>query len=425
MGRPRKPWAYSAGRYGRTVRIFEPRVGAALRWDYRDETGRRHRPEVHPSIVVRPSPSDPVDAILAQRARDLCDRKLGELHLVPAREASQAETLTHAGAWALFYDPRRAALPKSRSARKHFDDTRKYMLAELGGDALWNAIAPADVWGALLRLKAKGQVQTAVKRLRNMRTLARWLREKMRIKGLEDPTLGLEVKKLFEGYTPVRPRLTPDQTRALAGVLPSLNWRMRLFLTSLMKSGTRGIQARTAMRSGLDRRLEPPPPPDVAPLGWFVYGDVKGQEPHLVFLTLAHRLEIARAIGRRWDGEKWEDGPLANWERLHQAGEIADYPLIPGGYLSRGIELRPVSDTGLRKQLRAALAAAGIPKLDRMGFHAIRRAWADYVRRRLGLDAATMGGGWSRRETVQESYTSKYDPEILDQVRRELEVDEG
>src|SRR5690606_15100975 len=93
------------------------------------------------------------------------------------------------------------------------------------------------------------------------------------------------LKQLRSGYEPKQPRLTPAQRKALRRQLAKLSWRSRLFYTLLLDSGTRSVQARTAMRSMLnDARVQPPPPDEHAPHGWFLFAAVKGQRRHLSFL---------------------------------------------------------------------------------------------------------------------------------------------
>lgn len=114
MARPRKPWKESTGRYGSTVRIYEPRLGAPLRWDYRDASGRRTRPEVVPELRVRRGPNEPLDPVLVRQAQDRLEQKAAELALEPLRRASEPHELTLGQAYRLYFDPKRRALPRSK-----------------------------------------------------------------------------------------------------------------------------------------------------------------------------------------------------------------------------------------------------------------------------------------------------------------------
>lgn len=412
MGRKRKRWSYSTGRYGSTVRIYEPRPGAPLRWDYRDEDQVRHRPEVDPPVVVRPAENEPVDAVLARRAEDLCEQKAAELRLRPLREGTAPADWELGQLYDLYFDPRRNALPPSESARKHHRLARALWEGNLGTDRTWNTIVPADVWGVLLGLKAEGKVATAEKSLTTLRTVYRWLQQKMRIRGLEDPTLGLEVRDLREGHEPRRPRYDRDERAAMRKVWTLADPRFRLFMSILTGSGARAIQARSAMRSGVDAPLEvgPRKPP---PHGWLLMAGVKGQAHMLTYLTEHQRRELDAALA----------GYLAPWEAAYQAGELEDYPLIPSGRLDQepGLKLAPISDTALRKMLKRAEKQAGVKRIPYRGFHGYRRAWVDIVDEKAGIDTATHAGGWSSRDQVEGTYVSPRRYEHLERARKVME----
>lgn len=395
MARPRKPWSHSVGRYGATVTIREPRPGAPLRWDYR-EAGKRRRPEVEPRTVVRRGANEAVDPTLAEAAKELCERKAASLTLEPLRQSTQPERLTVARAYLLYFDPRRQALPASREARVHHEASRAFWTAELGAETVWDAIAPADVWGALLRLRQAGRIPTAEKRLANLRTLHRWLRDRMGYDTLRDPTRGLDKRELTKGHQPRRPRYTAAEVERLVAAAPAFGERFALFVTLLADSGARAVQVRHAMRSGLDADMEPQPPKDHAPHGWIVLPPVKGQEPMVTYLTAREREAIDAAMATY----------LAEWEAEWQE-HGTDYPLIPGGRTDREILPEPISDAGLRKEWPKLERAAGIKSKDRRTFHGVRRSWSDDIEETEGLDTVTAAGGWSRRETVEGIYLSK------------------
>lgn len=417
MARPRKPWSATTGEYGKSLRIFEPKAGAPLRWDYR-EGGERKRPDVMPLMRVRTSPTSPVDVVLEKQAVALLEQKHAEMTLAPVVKVSRtidAATLTVAQAYALYNDPKRKALPKSRSAMQHHSAGRAFWEKALGVETLWNDIPPADVEGPLLTLIEAQQVETAVKRLQTLRTMTRWLQRKMRIRGLEDPTIGIEASELKAGYAPNQPRLTPEQVKSLRDVLPTLDWRSRLYYTLLIPSGTRAVQARSAMRSMLDAPQQPPIPSGFAPFGWIALGAVKGQTPHLTYFTEQQRAAVDAALA----------GPLARFEAKYQAREIDDYPLIPGGRIDRDeLTMEPVSDRILRYDMGWVFRAAGIPKEvgDGMGFHAIRRAWSDLMDDAMGTEGAAAAGGWTDDRMLKGTYRSKLRHKHLEQARK---VQEG
>lgn len=407
MARPRKPWSYSVGRYGSTVRIYEPRPGAALRWDYR-EGGARRRPEVDPTTYVRKDPRGPTDPVLVSRAIELCEKKAAELTLAPLRAAAQPEVLTLGRAYELYFNPRRKALPKSKSARKHHEASRAFWLHELNPETPWDRIAPADVWAALERLTDAGQVATAEKRYQNLRTLYLWLRERMGYDTLRNPLRTLDLKQLTAGYQPRRPRYTDEEVERLVAASAEFGPRMRLFVTLLADSGARAIQVRHAMRSGLNPELEPPVPAGHAPDGWLVLPAVKGQDIMVTYLTRRQREAIEEALRTYladWEAEWLENG--------------TDYPLLPAGRIDRDeLTREPISDTALRRVWPKLEKRAGVESKPRRLFHAVRRSWADDISQSEGLDTATAAGGWSRRDTVEGIYVSRIKYSHLERARQ-------
>ena len=413
-------FSYSSGRYGAKVRIYEPREGGELRFDYVDEAGVRQRPGA--GIVVRKSPSAPIDLELEKAAIKAADDIEARLRLGQLRVATEPAQLTLERAFDLYFDPLRRALPASYEARKHLEGTRHDVLAEARrlyaeqhpAGIPWNVFKPGDLWGMLLRIRDDGRVETASKRLRNVRTLYRWLRDKMGYDDLKDPTRGLEERKLREGYEPKQPRYTEGDLPRLIAVSFGVDPRLRLYLALADDSGARNKALRIAMRSMLDQPLDLPPTREQAPLGWLKLPALKGQGHALTFLTLRQRLELARAMWKRNEGGVWVDGYLAALERRYHEEGI-DYPLFPGGQIgSRGVvdPTRPrayrfASYNGFGTWLREAERRAEIPHQDRRAFHGIRRAWSDYTHNETDLATLAAAGAWQREETPQAHYLSK------------------
>lgn len=416
MARPRKRWSCSVGRYGSTVRLYEPRLGAPLRWDWRDDAGRQ-RPELDPPLRVRDTASSAVDPRRERAARALCERKAALLFLPRARADMEPERLTLGEAYALYFDPRRRALPKAKSSRRHHEYSRQFWERELGVESEWETLKPADVRGALIRMRESGRVATAAKLLQNLRTLARWLVEGMDL-DVRDPARGVSTKQITEGYEPARPRYSEAEVRKVVKHARKADPRFRLFMELLADSGARSGQVRFAMRSGLDVELEPAVPDGYAPHGWLLLPGVKRQRPMLVYLTERQRAEIDAAIGSY----------LATWEAEWEA-DGADYPLIPGGRLTnRGrldmarIEREAVSYETLWGVLKQVETAAGVEQKPKRAFHGLRRAWADITRQEIGSDAAAAAGGWSRRETFDNIYVSPIKHADLKRAREAREA---
>ena len=408
MARPRKRFSYSTGRYGATIRIYEPRLGAPLRFDWRDADGR-HRPEVEPAIVVRPSKESPEDPALVKKAESLCDAKAASLRLEPLREATSPGRLTLADAYAYYFDRRRDALPPSPQARKHHEDSRAFWLRELGADTPWDAIAPADVRGALKRLVKKGQVATAEKRLGNLKTLNGFLRDGMGFDALRDPTRTIKKAELSAGYTPARPRYSRDEIASLRSVMDAADPRFRLALNLAVDVGARSIQYRTARRSMLNPVLDMPLPPGHAPHGYLLLPGVKKQAPMLTYLSARTRAELDAAF----------TGYLAEREAAYQQ-DGTDYYLLPGGDDARGLTYKPLTYNALRSMLVDAEVKAEVPRRAKRALHGFRRAWADAINDAVGLDTTQHAGGWHNRETV-ETYLSPVKYGHLERARRAVD----
>lgn len=407
--RPRKRWSHSVGRYGQKVRIYEPRLGAPLRWDYRQDD-QRQRPEVEPPIRIRPNPKAAEDPIRIRAALEACEHKAAELTLQPLRKAVEPESLTVGEAYALYFDRKRRALPPSKSARIHHTASRDFWENELGRATPWDAIKPADAWSALVRLKERKQVATAEKRYANLRTLFIWLRDQMGYDAIRNPLRKLDKRKLVEGYTVRRPRYSGQEIERIIEASRDFDARMHLFTVLMADSGARAMQIRHAMRSGFNCELEPPVPAGHAPSGWLLFAAVKGQDAMLTYLTVRQRGALDAALA----------GYLADWETAYQQNS-KDYPLIPGGRLDRKITAEPISDRALRKLWPLIEDAADIPHRSRRAFHGSRRAWADDIEESLGIGTVTAAGGWSRQETPESLYVSKRKYGHLERARVQRE----
>ena len=138
--------------------------------------------------------------------------------------------------------------------------------------------------------------------------------------------------------------------------------RLKLLVELCME--TRWGQARCTMRSGLKL--------DIAPFGLlrtFGIGKKKGTES---LLTLEQRRLIDFEL---------KHGYLKIYETLYEQGSIADYPLFYGGRLNAKPDplrqIKPISETGLRKLFNAIEKAAGISHLCGRGWYGFRRAASD------------------------------------------------
>lgn len=398
------------GRYGAKVRIFEPRLGAPLRWDYR-EGEKRTRPEVVPLILVRPTPDSPVDVLLERKAIDLCNQKAASLTLEPLRKDTEPESLTVGGAYALYFDPINKALPKSKEARNHHTASRTFWETHLKPETKWDAIAPATVKAGITGLIEAGRLPTAEKRLANLRTLYHWLRTGMAMDQLRDPSRTCDKKKLFSGHQPRRPRYTKDEVEKILEKAHLGGPRFDLFAKLMADSGARAVQVRVSVRSGLNCDLEPPPPAGVFPCGWIRLPKVKDQPPMLTALTQRQRKALDTAL----------EGYLSESEK-EWLEHGTDYYLIPGGPMKR-LEAKPITDNALRKMWFNLEEKAGLSRVSRRGFHGSRRAWSDDIFEAEGLDTLAAAGGWTKTETPESIYVNKQKYTHIEKARKHREKD--
>ncbi|MGH7468711.1 MAG: hypothetical protein ACRENP_12205 [Longimicrobiales bacterium] len=388
------------GEHGFTVRAREKRRGGPVVLD-----SQANRAEAT-GIRVRDRNGRIIPGAIT-RAEQLAKDRAAELQLSRARaELPDPARMTLAQAYEKYFA---GGLPDSKPAKVHHKAARTFWLAELSEDTPWNRITPADVEQAALELGKQGRVQTADKRVKCLRTVWRWLMDRKDIEGLKNPTRGFDFDRLWQGYTPRQPRYSAAELRKLFTVRYEVDPRFALMLALADDSGARSVALYTARRSMVDESMDVPPSPEQAPFGWALLAALKGQARMLTYLTLRQRIEIVRATWMRWNGVRWVPGFLSvlegQWNALG-----ADYPLVPGGHLSRdgmAATSKPVSGNTALRWLREAEEAAGVPRIARRKWHGIRRAWSDYTHASTDLDVVTAAGGWSRRETVEEIYLSR------------------
>lgn len=417
-------WTLKVGEHGSVVKARERTRGGRVQLHWADPgTGKR---------LSRYAATENVRdrrGRLMQRACDAVAREAEELatRLKVARlDASIEPTrLTVEQGFARYHDPDRGNLPESKTARKHHHDARLFWLDRLGASTPWNRVPPADVDAGLKALKVAGHVPTAEKYLRCLRTVYRWLRDRAGYEGLRDPTYGVDLKKLRQGYQVRQPRYTLDELAALIKVADRVDPRFRFALLWARDSGARSVALYRAMRSHVDAPLDLPPDPDMAPYGWAALPAVKGQDRALTFLTLIQRLEFVRATWRRWNGVQWVPGYLSDLEVQWQLNGT-DYPLIPGGIIPRtGVirpgRLSPVVNMTLINWLRDAEREAGVDHVERRAWHGVRRAWADWTAAATSLDTVVAAGAWADRETPERIYLERIKFGRLDESRRAQE----
>lgn len=404
-------FSISVGDHGYRVTAREKERGGIVILD-----ADRHRVLESTGLRVRDE-GGRIDAKLRHRIEDIAkDRsarlrteKASERRLNQLRRAVEPARLTVADGIALYHDPDKGGMPASKSARVHMRASKEFWINELGADTPWNQVTPSDISAAAMKLRALGKVQTADKRVKNLRTVCRWLVNQKDIEGLKDPTRNFDFKKLWENYEEKQPPFTMEESIKLMAVRHQVDPRFALMFVMEDDSGARSAALRRWKRSMLDERLDAPPTPLEAPYGWVNFPGMKGQGRALTLLTLRQRIEIVRAIWMRWNGLRWVPGFLSELERRYQAhGE--DYFMIPGGRMPRDRIMRistEVSDGTPLNWLGEAEVAAGIKHVERRGLHGVRRCWSNYTYNETDLDTLTDAGGWSDSETPGKIYLTK------------------
>lgn len=395
MPRKASKWTYSYGERPDTVNALEKEPGGPvyLRW---------HRTEWEPlGFRVRVNGKLAADAV--QEAKDAAERKNLELRLARLRGKVEPQKLTVGRAWDLFLDEAEGALPSSSTARRMYRRISARWRARLGAETPWQQVTRNRVEAVLRDLADTPTEAWHTGRL--LRRLWKWLDESAGYEGINNPTKGIQFGKLLSGRRPHRPRYTAAEVAKLIETRhdPRNDPRWALFLALMDDSGRRGVELRSVRRSDLDRPLNSQLPVEQAPYGWLWFAGVKGQQGQPHPLTSFERREIDLALAT-WAREL-EDERLRNPD--------FDWLLIPGGVFPQAGVYRttawglshPISYTTTRQDwLLQAETVAGIQHVQGRALHGVRRAWADYTRNAIGLDAATTAGGWSTRQTLEGTY---------------------
>lgn len=428
-------WSIETGERPFTVRVREDKTrGSNVVLDYREPSGKRRVLKVRPAFSVRDERGR-IDDELARLAEDAGKRKSAELRLGVLEQDAEPERMTLGRAFALYMDPVKGGMQASaqrQGAYRRSRDAWAEWLSQGGGlgeHTPWNRITPADVEGLAFALKAKRMVPTARERVSCLSAVYNWLKKKARIRALEDPTEGFDWKRLEQGYRARQHRYTRPQLEALLRVRYQVDPRFALALALTSRSVTRGGEVRTLWRSEVDWPLALPPTREQAPYGWVWFRGVKGQDPRAWPLTRFQREELfAAMVG--YDAPEtgeWRTGYLRGLE-LRWLAEGVDYPLFPGRRLRSAVKrtdlassYRYVSSPQLRDWLAQAETLAGLPHVEYLSMHGIRRAISDFLEEEVGLGVLTAAGGWMNQATPERVYLDRKRYAKLDRARRALE----
>lgn len=221
---------------------------------------------------------------------------------------------------------------------------------------------------------------------------------------------------------PNRPRYTTEEMVRLWRALPDADPRLEL-----------AVQIGAELRLGQVRRCMRL---DIFPARGFVIGGVtvhgrgKKRGERVVF-TMQQRHVVTRAL---------TSGVLADFEALRRAGDLEDYPLIPGGYLHAAKDRRghdvlradpdqgqqPWHPTPMRKAWARLERAAKVKEMPGRKWYGLRRLQADRAEDvETDKRVLNIGGGWTRTET-REKYQEAGRMDLREKaaaVRRKIRPD--
>lgn len=184
---------------------------------------------------------------------------------------------------------------------------------------------------------------------------------------------------------PDRPALTPDQYAKLLEVAPSVDWRFDVALMLAHETGHRIGSIRRLRRADLEARE--------GWIRWSEEADKVGWE-HWTPLTD----EAARAIG------------IA--ARQRDAAEAPSEWVLP----SPSDPSRPCSRNIMRDWWNAAQEAAGLREVPRLGWHSLRRKFANDLRHVPLKDLASLGG-WKDTQTLLKCYLKEDEAAMVEALR--------
>jgi integrase len=203
-----------------------------------------------------------------------------------------------------------------------------------------------------------------------------------------NPVRGLKVP---EEANPKRPVARPDRYERLAKVAGTAD-----------PSGQFALMLELAWRTG--RRINA--------ILHMTAADVL-LEPDAVFEAFAEAGqddEIARewtgALRWRaeWDKKGYETfSPMPDRLRPALAAYMRDKGIIGGGWLFPAASGKPANKARADYLLRLAEKAAGLPRMNRGGWHAFRRGWAS-LRKSLPVQDVMVAGGWRDADALRKSY---------------------
>lgn len=378
------------------------------------------------------------------------DRSAVRVAQIPRGDSGDGMITVEEG-FALFHDPKTGGLKGSPNHVYQHQKARELWTAELrdartGASLPWNSVTLADVEAVAARFKlceacGRGDMPAGAPKcphcghkhpqrivwgermVHKLSAVHGWLRKKRRMRELQSPTEGFDVREYGGGYVPREPRYTAIETRKLMQVRREIDPRFALMLVLARFAGDRSKAYRVAMRSMVDQRLDAAPDPSQAPHGWIVLPSLKGGHRPIVFLTARQRSELNWALSTF----------LRDLERRYQEtnGE-ADYPLFPGVWMNgerkgatisvdNRAAMRPVGYSTIKMWLIKAEERAGVERIDQRKWHGLRRTANDDQVTAVGLEATSAARGWTNSETLRKVYLDKQNHDARAKVRAAME----
>lgn len=404
MGRAEKKyWSYIAGERGRNwVRAFEKGQGGILFVEWYEEVpgrtkARRKRASLgHRDRTKAKNTADEIAAAFARKeAPEPLKQQPGDITLHELLDVYLERETPYKGTSKQGHDQRAAAVFKS-----FFSSSRPARTLNLGD------------WNEFIRARRE-------RRIGPPRTVRR-ARER-RIRGEEVPPIGdrqieYDLKFLWavlnwatktgddEGNlllaknplrefvrardwprekNPDRPSLTDGQYHRILEAAASIDWRFEVALVLAHETGHRIGSIRRLRWSDLEVRE-----------GWVRWREEndKVEWEHLTPLTPDALSALRRAGSRRTDAED---------------GWVFPSPTDPG---------RPCSRNIMRDWWNAAQEAAGLGDLPRLGWHSLRRKFANDLRHVPLKDLAALGG-WKDTQTLLKCYLTKDEAAMVEALR--------
>lgn len=382
-------WSFSAGERGKgtRVRVCERRGRPGLWVDYTDEDGRRHR--------------EPLGTSDHGEAESLAKNMAARFQLEGTKRPAEPEERPPLTLGALIDNYAKDVTPgKADGTQRHDRRAMELFLSLWGQDRVVSTLSVRD-WTAYIAARRSGQLVPAKRKrgrtvrdriieqdLNLLQAMCNWaclagdgeggyLLERNPLKGLKPPT---EV-------APQRPILTREQYLRVREAAARHSARLECLVVLVWETGHRSASVRQLRWSDVDlerRRIH-----------W--RGDLDK-------IGLDH-----------WNPLSDEAVAILKRERTSEP-RIGDAWIFPSGRDTTN----PLSHDAVRNLFRRLAVAAELPAGERYGWHSLRRAFANRLRRAPIKDLQGLGG-WKTAATLLTVYLTHDE----DAQREALEADRG